>query len=96
MKADAGSGHQVAKDGKHRDAAVLGLDVSEAIESLLVGVLEEAQWIPEAKRSLCAQSVLEGHLHCGGARNGGGRCECRGTDDGGDDGNESEHFDLWI
>ena len=61
-KADTGGGHQVAKDGKHGNAAVLGLDSAEAIESLLVSVLEEAQWIPEAKRSLSAQSVLEGHL----------------------------------
>ena len=53
----------MTKDGKHRDAAVLGLDVSEAVESVLVGVLKEAQWIPETKRSLSAKSVLERHLH---------------------------------
>jgi hypothetical protein len=41
---------------------VLGLDEAKAIESLLVSVLEEAQWIPETKRSLSAQSVLEVHL----------------------------------
>jgi hypothetical protein len=52
--ADAGSGHDVAEDGKLRDAAVLVLDVSEAVESLLVGVLEEAKRIPEAKGSLGA------------------------------------------
>ena len=58
-KADAGGGHQVAKDGKHGNAAVLGLDGAKAIESLLVSVLEEAKRIPEAKRSLGAQGILE-------------------------------------
>ena len=52
----------MAKDGKHGNAAVLGLDSAEAIESLLVSVLQEAQWIPESKRSLGAQGVLEVHL----------------------------------
>ena len=61
-KADAGGGHQVAKDGKHGNAAVLGLDGAEAIESLLVSVLEEAERIPETKRSLGAQGVFERHL----------------------------------
>ena len=82
----------MAKDGKHRDAAVLGLDVSEAIESLLVSVLEEAERIPETKRSLGAKGVLEGHLHDGGASHGGGRREGGSADDGGNDGNSAEHF----
>ena len=34
-KADTSRGHQVAKDGKHGDAAVLGLDGAEAVEALL-------------------------------------------------------------
>ena len=82
----------MSEDGKHRDAAVLGLDVSEAIESLLVGVLEEAKRIPEAKRSLGAQGVLEGHLHGCGACHGGSRCEGGSADDGGNDSNSAEHF----
>ena len=53
----------MAKDSKHRNAAVFCLDISKAIESLLVGVLEEAKRIPETKWGLGTQSVLEGHLH---------------------------------
>ena len=47
-KADTSSGHQVAKDGEHGDAAVLGLDGAEAVEALLVGVGKEAKRIPES------------------------------------------------
>jgi hypothetical protein len=32
----------VADDGEHTDAAVLGLDVTEAIEAILVGINKEA------------------------------------------------------
>ena len=39
-KADTGGGHQVAKDGKHGNTTMLCLDSAEAIESLLIGVLE--------------------------------------------------------
>ena len=52
----------MAKDGKHGNAAVLGLYKTKAIESLLVSVLEEAERIPETKRSLGAQGVFERHL----------------------------------
>ena len=40
------------KTYKHTDAAVLDLDVTEAVEALLVGILEEAEGIEEAKRGL--------------------------------------------
>ena len=51
-KSHAGSGHKVAKDGKHGNAAVLDLDSAKAVESLLVSVGEKAKRIPEAKGSL--------------------------------------------
>ena len=49
---DTSGGHKVAKDGKHRDAAVLGLHVTEAVKTLLVSIVEEAEGIPETKGSL--------------------------------------------
>ena len=51
-KAVASSGHKVAKDGKHGDAAVLGLDEAEAVEALLIGVGKKSKGIPEAKGGL--------------------------------------------
>jgi hypothetical protein len=39
--AGTGGGHDVAEDGKHRDAAVLVLDGAEAVEALLVSVGEQ-------------------------------------------------------
>jgi hypothetical protein len=41
---------------------VLDLDVTEAVESLLVGSVEHAEGIPKAKRRLRTEFVLEGHL----------------------------------
>ncbi|CAN0053431.1 unnamed protein product, partial [Ectocarpus fasciculatus] len=54
---------EVAGDGEHSNAAVLHLHVAEALEALLVRVLEEAERVPEAERGLCADLGLEGHLH---------------------------------
>ena len=52
-EADAGGGHDVADDGEHTDAAVLGLDVTEAIEAILVGVNKEA----------CKKDLKEGEIN---------------------------------
>mmetsp|Transcript_11293 Transcript_11293/g.33820 ORF Transcript_11293/g.33820 Transcript_11293/m.33820 type:complete len:227 (+) Transcript_11293:1114-1794(+) len=76
---DAGLGGDLAEDGEHTDAAVLDLDVAEAVELLLVGVREEAEGIPEAEGRLDAELGLEG---LEGRRAGGGR--------GGDGGREGE------
>jgi len=63
---DAGASYDLAKEGKHRDAAVLDLDVAETFESLLVGIVEQPQWIEEAKRRLDTKFVLEGVEGSGG------------------------------
>lgn len=47
-KSVTSSGDQVAKDRKHGDAAVLGLDLAKAVESVLVGIVQKTQRIPEA------------------------------------------------
>ena len=59
---DASCGGKMAEDGKHRDTAMLGLNVSQTIESLLVSILEEVEGIPETKRGLCTKGTLIGHL----------------------------------
>ena len=51
---------------KLADTAVLELDVTEALETLLVGVGEEAERIEETKRGLDTELVLEGRESGGG------------------------------
>mmetsp|Transcript_25332 Transcript_25332/g.56099 ORF Transcript_25332/g.56099 Transcript_25332/m.56099 type:complete len:231 (-) Transcript_25332:40-732(-) len=84
-------GHQVAEDGKHGDAAVLVLDVPEAVESVLVGLGEETQRIPEAEGGLGADGGLEAHAQGRGggdlARGG----EGGGADEGSEDDDSAEH-----
>ena len=82
-----GTGDDVPKEGKHGDAAVLDLNVTEALETLLVGIGEEAEGVEESKRGLDAELVLEGAEGGGGGlgdlggREGGGG----GGEGGGDD-----------
>ena len=97
-KSDASGSHDMSNDGKHTNAAVLGLDVSEAVELVLVGILKKAKRIPETKRSLGTKSILEGHLESGGRCHARGRGECGGRHQGGEDGNELEHGveDGWV
>jgi len=51
-KTNASSGHNVAEDGKHRNTSVLGLDLTEAIETLLVSLIQETERVPETKGRL--------------------------------------------
>ena len=48
-EAVAGGGDDVTEDGGLGNAAVLGLDLTEAVEAGLVSVLQEAEGVPEAK-----------------------------------------------
>ena len=48
-KVDAGAGDDVAEEGKLGDTAVLELDVTEALEASLVGIVEEAERIVESE-----------------------------------------------
>ena len=64
-KSDARRSHEVAEDGEHRDAAVLGLHVAEALEALLVSILQQAKGVPESKRSLSTNGILVRHLEAG-------------------------------
>ena len=69
---DAAAGHDLAKEGELADASVLELDEAEAVESLLVGVIEQAEGIEEAKRGLGSELGLEGVEGRGGLGHGGG------------------------
>ena len=78
-KVDAGAGDDVTEEGKHGDAAVLDLDVTEAVEALLVGTVEEAEGVEETKGGLDAELSLEG----GGVSDGGGGTAGLGGGEGG-------------
>ena len=52
VEVDTGTGDDVAKEGKHGDAAVLDLNVTEAVELGLVTVGDQAEGIEKAKRGL--------------------------------------------
>jgi len=83
-----GSG-QEASHAKHANAAVLDLHIAEAVEALLVSLVEEAKRVPAAKRRLSANLGLEGLHHglrgCSRTRRsheGGGRSHGESKDDG--------------
>ena len=85
-KTDSGTGGDLAKEGKLRDTAVLKLDVTETVETLLVGIIEQSQRIEEAERRLGTKLVLEsveggGGLASLGRGESGGRAD-KGSDDG--------------
>merc|ERR1719384_984809 len=84
---DAGAGDDLTEERELRDASVLDLDVPEAIEAVLVGVVEEAEGVPEPEGGLGAELGLErvqgdrgGPLGDGGEGGGGG--DGGGEDDG--------------
>ena len=88
---DTSGGDEVTEDSKHGDAAVFGLDGAQAVEALLVSVLEEAKRVPEAKRRLGSDGVLEVHLQGGGLAAHASGGEGGGADKRGEDGDELEH-----
>ena len=69
---------------------MLELDVTEALETLLVGVGEEAEGVEEAERGLGAELRLEG-LEGGGGGTLLGRSKGRGAGDEGGNGSKLEH-----
>mmetsp|Transcript_28958 Transcript_28958/g.63796 ORF Transcript_28958/g.63796 Transcript_28958/m.63796 type:complete len:93 (-) Transcript_28958:44-322(-) len=83
---DSGTGEDVTEEGKLGDTAVLDLDVTETVETLLVDVaVEKAEGIEESKRGLDTKFTLEGVEGGGGLANlgrgeGGGRTGKKGGD----------------
>jgi len=93
VKVDSGTGDDLAQEGKLADTSVLDLDVSEAVEALLVGTIEQAEGVEEAKRGLGTELVLEG-VKGGGGLAGLGRGEGGGGSHKGGDGGNLHHG--WI
>ena len=85
-KVDSVTGDDLAKEGKLTDTSVLDLDVTEAVETLLVGILKKAKRIEEAKRGLDTKLGLEGVESGGGLANLGGGEGGGGTGKKGGDG----------
>jgi len=87
----------VAQDGEHGDAAVLGLDLTEAVEAGLVGTVQQVQRVVQAQRGLHTDLVLEGAVALP-ARDGAGagdpahRGERSDGREDGEDGDEAEHL----
>jgi hypothetical protein len=65
-KMDSGTGGDLSEERKHADAAVLELDVTKAVESLLALTVELSERIVESERSLGTELVLERHGDSGG------------------------------
>ena len=89
-KVDAVAGDDLAEEGKLTDTAVLDLNVTEAVEALLVGILQKAEGIEEAKGGLGAELGLEG-LEGGGGGTLLGGGEGGGAGNEGGDGERLEH-----
>ncbi len=82
---ESGAGGDLAKKGELGDAPVLELDVTEAVKSLLVGAIEEAEGIVETEGGLGAKLGFEGIQRRGGLGHGGGGEGGGGGDGGGED-----------
>ncbi len=71
-KMESSTGDDLSQEGKLGDAAVLELDESKTVEALLVGTIEQAEGVEEAKGGLGTELVLEGREGGGGLANLGG------------------------
>ena len=84
-KTNSGGGNDVSKDSQLGDTAVLELDVTEAVEALLIGIIEHTKRIEESKRRLGTEGILEGlEGGLGGGLGNRGESGGRGDEGGGD------------
>uniref|UniRef100_A0A7S4JCC4 Uncharacterized protein n=1 Tax=Odontella aurita TaxID=265563 RepID=A0A7S4JCC4_9STRA len=84
----SGTGHDLAEEGELRNAAVLDLNVPEALELLLRSIVEEAKGIVEAEGLLGADLALEG------VEGGGGLADLGRGEGGGGAGKEGSNGEL--
>ncbi len=68
-KVDAIAGDDLSQESKLSDTSVLDLNVSKAVEALLVGTIEQAEGVEESKGGLGTELVLEGREGGGGLAN---------------------------
>ncbi len=74
-KVNAGGGNDVTQEGELGDASVLDLVVMKAVDSLLVGTIEQAKRIEVAKQGPDSELRLEGIGRRGGlGHRSGGKC----------------------
>ncbi|EJK43934.1 hypothetical protein THAOC_37575 [Thalassiosira oceanica] len=91
---DARAGDDLSQESQHSDTAVLDLDVAKTIEAILVGIVEHAEGVVEAKRRLGTKLGLEGAERRRGL---GGRGRGEGGRGGGEGGEDGElHHVAWI
>lgn len=70
---------------------MLHLDISKAIKSLLIGILQQPQRIPEAEGRLGTDGVLKGHFQSGGSGHATSRLEGGSTEDRSEQEDSTEH-----
>mmetsp|Transcript_2314 Transcript_2314/g.3433 ORF Transcript_2314/g.3433 Transcript_2314/m.3433 type:complete len:205 (+) Transcript_2314:256-870(+) len=93
-KVDSGAGDDVSKEGKLGNTSVLDLNITESVETLLVGIIKESKRIEKSKWGLNSNLSLESSEGSGGlgylgrSEGGGG-----GGKGGGDD---KLHVDDWF
>eukprot|EP01083_Nonionella_stella_P282697 961970_1 len=95
-KMNSGTGDDVSKEGKLSNTSVLDLNITESVETLLVGIIKKSKRIEKSKRGLYSDLSLESVEGSGGLGNL-GRCE--GGGGGGKGGGDDKlHFRLiyWI
>ena len=92
---DARAGDDLSQERQHGNTAMLDLDVAKTIEAVLVGIVEHAEGVVEAKRRLSTELGLEGVERRRGLGDRGGREGGRGGGEGGEDG-ELHHVYYWI
>ena len=94
-KVDSGTGDDVSKEGQLGNTSVLDLNVTKTVEAFFVGSVEQTKGIPETKRRLDTEFILESRSLQGGVGCLLGRGEGGGRSD---KGGESKvlHFDFFV
>ena len=94
-KVDSGTGDDVSKEGQLGNTSVLDLNVTKTVETFFVSSVEQTEGIPETKRRLDTEFILESRSLQGGVGCLLGRGEGGGRSD---EGGESKvlHFDFFV
>jgi hypothetical protein len=82
----------VSEESKLTNTSVLDLNITEAVETLLVSIIKKSKRIEESKRRLNSELSLESIESSGGLSNL-GRCECSSRRKKG--GEDKLHFDIF-
>jgi hypothetical protein len=83
----------VSEEGKLTDTSVLDLNITEAVETLLVSIIKKSKRVEESKRRLDSELSLECVKSSGGLSNL-GRCECSSR--GKEGGEDKLHLEFYL